>query len=561
MRAWLSRSADNPNVWRGLLSIGAAMTMAAYAVQMFLQPHSLHGDHWAIQDDARQFLTWTPRLVDPSLLKGDLQADYWHSVSPWLYRMPFEIMAGIGIAPVLFGRLLPLLLLPLLAVSTWRLATRLTERASAAFITSASIFIACIYNGAVFSATPRAFALPLILFFLAGLVGEKRLQMVVTLGLLALFYPATAIACLAMLGLSRIHFLPRPRLDLSPRSVITIVMATALVGLAGLTFKADVARWKPTVTFAQAKNIPAMNTPAGRSAIVQEDGGIGWVSSQRMGYLPAIFHNKKSLCDAGALKNILLFLPMLILALNGLRRPDIKKSPRLYNLVIIATFACWAIAAAVAFRLHLPSRYSQLILTPVEALAIGEVLAGLLVHNRLVRPVKLGASILIAFSLAYGFLHPHPSIVRPADPDAIAAMRTLPINARIAGIDDDLSFGSALTGRAILASTEQAVPYQLGYYLPFRERLTASVTALRSPDKAMIAEFIRHYGVTSIAIDRSVIPAGELPMSYKRAVPELPAIAGTPSILAVAPAECVQYQSIRTILFNADCLLGWTQEK
>lgn len=552
--------------WRWRLYAGTGVAIAVYLWLACLRPGTLAWDPYAIQDDARQFLLWMPRLADPELLRGDFMAAYWHAVSPPLYRLPFGAAAALGLDPVLFGRFLAPALLLLAAWGAWRVALDLTERPLPAFVAAAFTMGFLVHEDSIFTASPRAFGSPLLLLFLHGLLRGRPAVMLGSLFLLASIYPPPAVVAITMLGLSRIETLRPLRVDLS-RGSILLVGAAGLAGLIGAApFLLQTGHWGPTLTLAEARAMPNLMDPGARSTIVDEAGRIGWFCSWRMGYVPTLVPCGMGI-PAAPLWNFLLLLPLLVtagMAVAG--RPDeaTARRNRLYVLALAAGTIWYAIAVLLAFRLHLPSRYSQRILEVLEWLAIGQWL-GLWIEARRrrspARPGTRAASALIGAAIAISFLSPVPGMKRPTDYALIRFIAALPKSTMIAGVSEDLNFVPALTGRAVLATPEHAIPYQLGYFLPLRDRLAASLLAISTPDPGTLAAILARYRVDYLLVEADTLRAARIPGRYPSILP-VQASAATqrlrtrvPAVAAGLPA-CVAYWGRSLILLDARCLAG-----
>jgi hypothetical protein len=101
---------QSERAWLWLVVALGALAGIAAAAPGFLQPLT-------IQDDARQFVFWMAEWRDESLFRGDLVADYWRSVSPWLYVAIFRVAELMGVEPVATARILPAILFPASAYS------------------------------------------------------------------------------------------------------------------------------------------------------------------------------------------------------------------------------------------------------------------------------------------------------------------------------------------------------------------------------------------------------------------------------------------------------------
>jgi hypothetical protein len=546
--------------WSRLLFAGTALGSLVYLYLAFFRPLTLTYDPYAIQDDARQFLLWMPRLSDPALLRGDLLADYWQSVSPPLYRALFAIADRLGLAPTVFARLLPVPLLLFCAWSAWRLASALTASPRAAFVAAGFAMGFVLHEDSIFTATPRGFASPLLLLFFHGLVAERWRPMLVALVLLGALYPAPAIVGATMLALSRVRSLVPVRIDLSRRSVLLTGGIGLAVIAAMLPFAMQTQPWDPALTLAEARDMPNMMDPLGRSSIVDAAGRIGWACSPRMGFVPSLFP-----CDGSVplamVWNLLLLTPLLVLAGRHVLGHG-RREQRLYVVALAATAIWFTIAAALAFRLHLPSRYSQRVLGVLEWLAIGQVIGNWLESRLAARRASMASSAaarFIAVLLAVSFAIPVPGTKRPADYALIDRIAALPVGSRIGGVSEQLDFIPALTGRAVLASPEHAIPYQLGYYRQIAARLQASLLAVSTPDRQVFRRAMRAYPADYLLIEREMLTSGTIPGRYAQIVPAASrAAAGRlkaePSLAARAPRDCIAYSSRQFVLIESACL-------
>lgn len=517
---------ENQAGWRSLLYALTALTALVYAYLAFFEPGTLRYAPFTIQDDARQFLAWMSRLGNASAMQGDLIADYWQSVCPPFYRAIYAAAHAIGLAPTLFARLLPLTLLALSAWMTWRVAWLMTKRPLAAFVAAAFVVSFVLHEDSIYSATPRAFSTPLFLVFLDGLLRNRGWTMVPALFLLGLLYPSTAIVGVTMIGLSRTGWRPF-RIDLSLRSWLLGGIAAGAVLLAMLPLADSADRWEPSLTVAEALAMPNLGTPEGRSTIVGLDGRIDYLCSARMGVLPEIVPCWST--RWAVIPNLLLMIPLLLLAWQAVQRtryqPDAEPGDLVYAWALAAGVAWFVVAVAVAFSLHLPSRFTQRTLSILEFLAIGQML-GLLLDRWATQGRRRGLAIagsLTGLFLLASFATPLPGFNRPSDPEAIRRIAALPEGTMIGGVSDQLDFIPALTGRPALATIEHSIPYHKGYFGPLRERLEASLAAVSSPDPAVLNDYIRRYDVDVIAVDRTAFGniwmSGTLPERYRTVVP------------------------------------------
>ncbi len=553
---------ENERAWQHLLYAMTAVMALVYLYNALFEPGTLTYAPYTIQDDARQFLAWMSRLDDAAAMPGDLLADYWQSVCPPFYRFIFAAANAVGLDPTLFARLLPVALLFLSAWMAWRVAMLMTKRPVAAFVAAALIVGFVGHEDSIYSATPRAFSAPLFLVFLYGLLRDRGWVMIPALFLLGLLYPTTALVGLTMLGLSRIGWRPF-RIDLSARSWLLGGLGAAAVLLAILPFAGSTGQWEPTLSVSEALAMPNLGTPEGRSTIVGLGGGIDYLCSARMGLLPEIVPCWST--SMAALPNLLLMVPMLLLAWRAARgcryQPGEEPGDLLHSWALVAAIAWWAVAVAVAFSLHLPSRYTQRTLSILEFLAIGQML-GLLLDRRLQGKRRPVGTIAIAGALGLfllaSFLTPTPGLSQPVDKAAIDRIAAMPPGTIVGGVSDQLDYIPALTGRPTLATIEHSIPYHTLYFTPLRERLEGALAAVSSPDPAVLADYVTRYNVQVIAVDRALFDYGELPVRWLTVVPEpvrdaQELLGHGPSALQQRAGRCLLHDGA-LVLLDAPCL-------
>lgn len=555
-------ASENERGWRSLLYALTGVTALIYLYNALFQPGTLQFAPYTIQDDARQFLAWMARLDDAAAMPGDLIADYWQSVCPPIYRFIYAAFNAIGLEPALFARLLPVALLFLSAWMAWRVALRLTKRPVAAFVAAAFVVGFVLHEDSIYSATPRAFSAPLFLLFLDGLLRDRGWVMIPALFLLGLLYPATALVGLTMMGLARIGWRPF-RIDLSARSWILGALGAGAVLLAVIPFTGSTSQWEPILTMDEALALPNLGTPEGRSTIVGLDGEIDYLCSARMGLLPEIVPCWST--PIALVPNLLLMLPLLLLAWRAVRstryQPGEEPGDLIHAWALVASVAWFAVALAVAFNLHLPSRFTQRTLSILEFLAIGQMLGALLDRRMKGRRQAAGTVVLaglLGLILLASFVTPTPGLSQPADRAAVDRIAAMPADTVIGGVSDQLDYLPALARRPTLATIEHSIPYHTRYFQPLQERLERGLEAVSSPDPAALADYVRRYQVDVIAVDRALFEYGELPARWSSVVPDAVRTAQerlelAPSALQRRARMCVIHAGA-LVLLDAPCL-------
>ncbi len=546
---------DDQAGWARLLCLLGGATILIYLYLALFEPGTLQYAPFTIQDDARQFHLWMPRLVDPGLLPGDRIADYWQTVSPPLYRYLFAAATRLGIDPLLFGRLLPAPLLALALMGSWRLALRLSGNPRHAFIAAGFMLIYLLHDDSIYSASPRAFSPILLIFFLEAMLAGRTWLMMLCLLLLETTYPSSAVIAIAVLGLRQIKRGGRLGFTMSLRSVMLMAGAGIVLVAATVPFKTSTRGWGPVVTLQQALQNANTGTPTGRSAIVDDSGRIGWVCNARMGFVPEIMPCNRNIPGA-PIVDVLLLVPLVLSAIKaarGKRDPETSERDLVYFHVLLATAICFAIAAVLAFQLHLPSRYSQRILGMLEWLAIGQMAAAWLDRKGRIAGAAAGGLIIISF------FTPTPGFQRPLDPALIRHIAALPRNARIAGVSEELNAVPAITGRSIMGAPEQAIPWHTRYFGIIEGGLRDSLVAVSTRDPETFEAALDRLGATYLVVELPMFTTGKIPGRYGIVLPDAVeeaerSMASGKTVLATHASACTTYAGPIMMLLDVRCL-------
>ncbi|HEV3410441.1 MAG TPA: hypothetical protein VG095_09105, partial [Chthoniobacterales bacterium] len=134
-----------------------------------------------VQDDARQHVFWMARFRDPTLFPNDLIADYFQAVAPKGYSALYLLFAQLGLEPLWLSKLLPAFLGVATAWIAFLFFTRLLADSRAAFVGTVLLTQLLWLGDDIISATPRAFAVGLLLAFLYFALRRKWIACVVVL--------------------------------------------------------------------------------------------------------------------------------------------------------------------------------------------------------------------------------------------------------------------------------------------------------------------------------------------------------------------------------------------
>jgi hypothetical protein len=141
----------------------------------------------------------------------------------------------------------------------------------------------------------------------------------------------------------------------------------------------------------------------------------------------------------------------------------------------------------------------------------------------------------------------------------LQAVRQLPRDARIAGVSDQLDVLPALTGRAIAAAPEQAIPWHMGYYRPFERDLRLSLLAVSTSDRALVAQALERSRADYLLVDRVLLETSRIPPRYGQVVPDAVASAERSlqrgrSLVQRSAARCAIYRGSTAWLLDGKCL-------
>jgi hypothetical protein len=447
-------------------------------------------DPLTIPDDARQFVFWMSGWRDPEVYHGDFVADYWRSVSPWLFSGVYRVFDLAGIDPVTTSRLLPAILYPLIGTFAYRFARTITDEGSVACLGATVLMIALVIEDDVVSATPRAFAPLFFLLVLDGLARRSIGQLVVGLFCLGGTYPSVAVIGVSVLGVAFIDF-SRRTIDVSWRNVVFVGAGVVAAIAAFLPFAGAVARFGPTATPMTARQFGDF-APGGRTVVFDEDGTIDFFCNSRMGLIPGC-NGADSLSFWLAIVGIAA-APTILLVMHVRSRG--KSGSAIPFAVGLAGAVWFALSVAVAFKLYLPNRYLMRTLPVVVAMPYG-ILIGLAVRDGIGRVFSgvtrqrveiVTAFVGLAAIFAFVAIQPPRGYSTWNKPQLAAAIASLPTGTLVAGLVSDTDFVPVLAKKRVLFSRELSAAYQLGYHRQIETRMRDMVEAELTPDEAVLAQ-------------------------------------------------------------------------
>jgi hypothetical protein len=262
----------------------------------------------------------------------------------------------------------------------------------------------------------------------------------------------------------------------------------------------------------EARQLPEF-APDGRSEFFQESFGDFWFSGERSGMFPKSLFTPVTLCT-GLLLPVLLKFPSQF----PLGR-QLKSSVLVLPQLLLVSVGMFFAAHALLFKLHLPSRYTsysfRLIVILASAIALSLIVDAVLSWASSPTQSPLPQRQFIALTttaLISATLILYPSFIKSFPmtayevgeaPQLYEFFQQQPKDSLIASLASEVDNIPTFTQRSILVGREYAIPYHLGYYRQFRQRVSDLIRAQYSPDWVEVQTFIRKYGVDFWLLDQN----------------------------------------------------------
>ena len=491
------------------------------AVYMAWEPlqNSLSHDY-VVQDDARQHVFWMQRFIDSELFPHDLLADYFQSVAPPGYTWLYQGFAGLGVEPILLHKLLPLPLMLLSTAYGFGICWQLLRVPFAGFLTALLLNISLWMRDDVVSATPVAFAYPLLLAFVYYWLKRSLIPPLVAIALLGSFYPQCALIAggLAVGGIG--HWSAgRWRISTSIQDYAQIGAVLGVLALVILPYLLSDSAFGPVVTASEARTLEAFS-PQGAFHFFEPNPWLFWFCGKRSGMLPHEW------CKILLKQDLLLLPPQIWLSLSlpllmafPQRLPLVRAvTPKISILLqwLLISLILFGLSHALIFELHLPNRYTEHSLRSLTAIAGGIaltiVLDGLIRCSAIPRLsfLSTGCGILIMLALILYFItlsnnnYFKTGYVIGKFPGIYQFLQEQPKNILIASLVKEANNLPTFSQRSLFVGSEgYLLPYHQGYYKELTQRTVALIQAQYSADWKTVTDFVDKYGIDFWLLDES----------------------------------------------------------
>jgi hypothetical protein len=457
-------------------------------------------DDYIIQDDGRQHVFWMLRFLEPGLFPNDPITDYFQSLAPFGYTSLYKLTASLGINPLTFSKILPLLLGLTATGYCFGVTITFIPIPAAGFLAASLLNQNLWMNDNLASATPRAFVAPFFLMFLYYLIKRSVAGCLIAIALLASFYPSYALVAAGVIVLQLIRWREGSLALSSHREDYWICGAgLVVVFITLLPFALSISDFDPVISLEQAKALPEFY-PGGRSTFFWDNPLIYWFWGRGGMFSYTVFLSPLLLF--GLLFPILIFFPKRFPLVGQLQPQTI-----ILLHTLITGFSLFFAAHLLLFRLHLPGRYTQynipILLAITGAIALTLLLDSLFrwAQNSPWLPKFITLLVTTALTLTVllypGVIEaiPQSFYVHGDYEELYQFFAQQPKDTMIASLTDEADNLPTFSQRSVLISREAAIPYHLGYYLPFRQRVLDVLEAQYSPDLTTVQAVNQKYKI------------------------------------------------------------------
>ncbi|MEO6861170.1 MAG: hypothetical protein ABI180_06470 [Microcoleus sp.] len=530
---------------------------------------------YVVQDDARQHVFWMMRFVDPQLFPNDFIANYYQSVAPAGYSTLYKIAATIGIHPLFFHKILPLFLGLISTYYCFGLCLEILPVPLTGFIASLLLNQHMWMTDDLASTTPRAFIYPIFLGFLYYLSRSSLLPCLGAIALIGLFYPPYALVAAGILVLRLLSWENgRLRLSGDRTNYLFCSIGLGVIFLVMLPYALDNSKFGPTYTAAEAKQMREF-APNGRNAFFRPNPKDFWLTGRGSGMFPKSLFTPVTHC-AG------LLLPLLLFWRSAFPLAS-RISSKIWLLLqlFLASLAMFFAAHATIFKLYQPGRYTayslRFIIVLVSAIALTLIIDGVChwaskteTTFYLKNQVALitTATIAIAVILYPCLVEEFPTVgyIEGKMPTLYKFFQQQPKDILIASISGEAENLPTFSQRSVLVAKKYAVPYQKGYFSGYLRRINDLIRAQYTPDRSVLQNFIKTYGITFWMLDRNALTLQYVNdygwIDDFEATPEAMLSLKQGKIPALAPAmtTCAVFQNEVVVVLNASCIVKLTEK-
>lgn len=486
-----------------------SLSLTFALIYSFLQLKQAFSSAYVVQDDARVYVSWMQRFLEPGLLPNDLLSDYFQSVTPSGYIAFYRLLAAIGIEPLLVSKVLPVLLMLLTTSYCFAVCMQILPVPALGFITTLLFTQNLAMRDDLVSATPRAFIYLLLLAFLYYLLRRSLLPCLGSIALAGLFYPPLLFILAGILILRLWRWQGKlPRLSQNRQDYLFSITGLGLALIMMLPYALSSGEYGPVITGNAVKALPGFSK-IGRIPFFDDNPVSFWLLGQHSGALPNVLEHPLS--SIGFLLPILLRYPS--------RFPLVKLAKHIILLpqIALVSLGMFFAAHSTLYRLFAPARYTRYTLKFVMIVAAGIALGAMLdavfrfckQQTKFIRRqfLALGVTVLLGTVLVFYPLllshFPSSNYIVGKAPVVYEFFLKQPQDILIASLSPEADNLPTFSKRSILVGWEYAVPYHVSYERQISQRANDLIRAQYTPNLVEVQDFIRKYGVDFFLVDRA----------------------------------------------------------
>lgn len=557
-----------------------SLSLLFVAIYSYLELRQVFSSEYVIHDDVRSHVFWMRRFLDPNLFPQDLIADYFQSVAPFGYAGLYRLIATLGIDPVFFNKLLPLILALATTAYCFGVVMLIFPVPTAGFIATLFLNRTLWITPEVPSGTPRAFFYPLFLAFVYYLLRRSLLPCLGVLVLQGLFYPHCLFISAGVLVL-RLFRLEnwRPRFSQKRSDYLFCAAGLGITFLMLLPYALKVSEFGSVITAAEARTLPIFQS-SGRKPFFYDNPLKFWFCAERSSVLPYewCMYLPQLQVWAG------LLLPLL------LRYPDrfplvrqVSDKIAVLPQILLASLGMFFAAHALLFKLHLPSRYTKHSIRILVAIAAGIALIVILDAVFCWAKQRARAQVGGRQFLALGFvalltalIFSYPTFLEKFSDTGYKTARTpalyeflaqQPKDSLIASLSQEANNIPTFSRRSVLVGPEIDVPYHTGYSRQIHQRAVDLMRAQYSQDLIAVKYLIQKYGVDFLVLDQDAftpeyIETDRWLQGIQPAAAEAVASLkqGTVPALSRLTESCSVFKTKGMVVLQAECVLKAGQD-
>lgn len=465
-----------------------------------------------IQDDARIHIVWLEKHINSGLFSNDLLSNYFTETYGALgFKSFYQLMGKLGIKALDVAKILPVFLGIITSVYYYKFCNLITSSKIISLISVLILNQNIWMNNDITSSTPRAFVFPIFSGFLYYFSRNKNISCMLMIMMQGLFYPPFVLIEVGILLINIIEFKKKEIKLANTKSRFTWAATALAVGIISLL--PEILKKKEygsLITFAQMKQMPDFY-PNGRSQFFSNNifefiwNGSSGINLPEYPFVMWLF-----------------FLFPLISKDYYKNYIDKSKIEILFKILLVA-LGLYVLAHIFMFRLYWPNRFTYHTLPFVVSLLSG-ILISVAVNKiklnvekkkfkKLIEEINLRKLILPFFIIILFFYSTIYALIPSNFLDKqgwivgnnqkiYEFLSKTPMDTLVGSLSNEASNIPAFALRSVLTARELAVPYHMGFYSEFSDRMRRMIFAQYAPTLNPMKKIIRDYDIDYWILDK-----------------------------------------------------------